>query len=84
MRKSQQHSRPHQIYDALAAKLCSSASPDPYASKGLVSVSLISRAHNSGSLLEGREAISQPLSAKKQLQISMLKMVRCEAGVKRV
>jgi hypothetical protein len=84
MRKSQQRSRPHQIYDALTAKLSSSISPDPCASKGPASVSLISRAHNSGSLPEGREAISEPLSVKEQLRISMLKTVRCEAGVNRV
>jgi hypothetical protein len=80
MRKSEQRSCLHQTYDALTAKSTSSAPPDPYAAKGPASVFLMSRAHNPGSLPEGREATTEPLSAKEQLQVSMLKMVRCEAG----
>jgi hypothetical protein len=82
MRKSQQRSRPHQIYDALTAKSSSRNSPGPYAVKGRGTVSLISRAHNNPEgLPENREAISELLSGKEQLQISLLKMVRCEVGV---
>jgi hypothetical protein len=79
MRKSEQRSRPHQTYDALTAKSTLSVLPDPYAAKGPASVSLISRAHNPGNFLESRGNIMEPLSAKEQLQISMLKMVRYEA-----